>query len=545
MMEAPLLRVDGLVTEILTPAGPRRILDGVCFDIAPGEVVALVGESGSGKSMTMQAITGLLPQPAIVSAGSALFQGCDLLRMPARALRALRGDRIGMIFQEPMSALNPMMPVGDQIAETLTTHRGLGWQAARGEAVRLLDRVRVVDAARVARLRPHELSGGMRQRVVIGAAIACKPALIIADEPTTALDASVQAEIITLLNELRHDVGCAILLITHDIGLVGAIADKACVMLSGRIVESGPAASIIMSPRTAYARTLVAASLPPTQPGRPPVAQTEPVLEVRDLTVSFALRRSLFARGGKDRHIAVDRANLSLRPGETLALVGESGSGKTTLARAILGLAPIAAGSIQLHGVAPGASRTDIASKVQFVFQDPQASLNPLFPAWRSVSEPLHLAGRHTAPELKAHAEALLLQVGLGPDTLYRFPHELSGGQRQRLGIARALIRRPHILIADEAVAALDASTRMQILDLLLKLQAEHSLAYLFITHDLSVVARIAHRVAVMRHGRIVETDDVATLFYEPKHPYTKLLLDALPGVPSRMPQRNAAHISG
>jgi peptide/nickel transport system ATP-binding protein len=535
MTAAPLLAVEGLATEILTPTGPRRILGGVSFTVNPGEVVALVGESGSGKSMTMQAITGLLPQPAIVSKGTAVFQGRDLLRLPARALRSIRGDRIGMIFQEPMSALNPMLAVGDQIAETLTTHRGLGWTAARAEAVRLLDRVRVVDAKRVARLRPHELSGGMRQRVVIGAAIACRPALIIADEPTTALDASVQVEVIALLDELRHEVGCAILLITHDIGLVGEIADRACVMLKGEIVETGSAKAVIASPRTAYARALVTASLPASQPGRPPVAPAEPVLEVRDLTVSFGLRRSLFARSGKQRHVAVDDASLVLSPGETLALVGESGSGKTTLARAVLGLTPVDAGSVHISGVAPGASRADIASKVQFVFQDPQASLNPLFPAWRSVSEPLYLAGRHTALQLRTSAEAMLSQVGLGPDYLDRFPQELSGGQRQRLGIARALIRRPRILIADEAVAALDASTRMQILDLMLKLQTEHGLAYLFITHDLSVVARIAHRVAVMRHGRIVEAGDVATVFGEPKHDYTKLLLNSLPALPQSM----------
>jgi peptide/nickel transport system ATP-binding protein len=538
----PLLRVEGLTTQILTLAGPRRILEGVAFTIARAEVLAIVGESGSGKSMAMQGILGLLPQPALVTGGSALFEGRDLLRLPADEMRSLRGDRIGTIFQEPMSALNPMLAVGNQIAETLVMHRGLGWGLARRESVRLLDRVKVADAARVARLRPHELSGGMRQRVVIAAAIACKPSLLIADEPTTALDASVQAEIIALLGELRREVGCAIILITHDMSLAGEIADRTCVMLNGAIVESGPTAALMQAPRSAYARTLVKASLPAmTSAERKPSSDMRPVLEVRDVTVAFPLRRSLFAVGAARQHVAVADVSFSLAHGETLALVGESGSGKTTLARAILGLAPMTKGTIRIEGEplsssfksdrASGEHRKRARPPIQLVFQDPQASLNPLFKCWRCVAEPAYLQGTRRRSELRARAAALLSRVGLGPDYMDRLPHELSGGQRQRVGIARALMTEPKILIADEAVAALDATTRLQILELFQILQAESGISYLFITHDFAVVARIAHRVAVMRHGRIVEIGPAAAILQDPRHAYTRSLLAAAPAI--------------
>ncbi|KPL51277.1 hypothetical protein ABB55_02770 [Prosthecomicrobium hirschii] len=525
----PLLDVRALSTEVLTPAGPRRILDAVSFAVAPGEALALVGESGSGKSMAMQAIVGLMARPALVTGGTALFEGRDLLACSQRDLRAIRGNRIGMIFQEPMSALNPLMPVGDQIAEALVAHRGLGWSAARAESVRLLDLTRVAEAGRVAQLRPHHLSGGMRQRVVIAAAIACKPALVIADEPTTALDATVQAEIMLLLGQLRREVGCAILLISHDMGLVGAFADRAAVMLRGQIVESGPTAALIAGPRSPYTRTLVAASLPSaTARARPvPAGERPAALEVRDLTVSFPVREGLLSVGRARHLFAVDGVGLSLGQGETLAVVGESGSGKTTLARAILGLTPIADGGVWIAGADLRDRSAEARARIQYIFQDPQASLDPQFKAWRSVVEPLALRGETRREVLRSQAEALLIEVGLDARHLDRLPHELSGGQRQRLGIARALATRPRVLIADEAVSALDATTRLQVLQLFLDLQAAQGLSYLFITHDLAVVARIAHRVAVMRFGRIVEIGPVDRVLADPQHPYTRALVAA------------------
>ena len=532
----PLLTVTGLTTEILTPGGVHRVVDGLSFDVLRGEIVAMVGESGSGKSLAMQSLLGLLPQPpATVVAGSAVFEGSDLLRMSVEALRGIRGNRIGMIFQEPMTALNPMMPVGDQIAETLVTHRGLGWSEARRETVRLLDQVRIADAPRRARLHPHALSGGMRQRIVIAAAIACKPGLLVADEPTTALDATVQAEILALLDDLRREVGCSIILITHDMGVVRSVAERVVVMHRGRAVERGRVDTIFANPADAYTRTLIAASLPASAALRGDDATVAcaatPLLSVRDLVVSFPHRASLSSFGTAARLFAVDGVSLSLDAGETLALVGESGSGKTTVARAILGLAPVEDGQILIAGKDAAVGRKTAGGRVQFVFQDPQSSLDPRFKTWRSATEPLFIGGIRDRAELRRHAARLFDQVGLSATHLDRFPHELSGGQRQRLGIARALSVEPSILIADEAVSALDATTRLQILDLFQGLQNRIGLAYLFITHDFAVVTRIAHRVAVMRFGRIVEIGPTAAVLAEPAHPYTRTLLASASGV--------------
>ena len=524
-----LLSVEGLTTEILTPAGPRSLAQDVSFAVRPRELLAVVGESGSGKSITMLSVLGLLPEPVAVTAGHVVFEGQDLLALRPDDLRRIRGDRIGMIFQEPMSALNPVLSVGAQIAETLTVHRGLGRGAARAEAVRLLDRVRIPNAADRARLYPHQLSGGMRQRVVIAAAIACKPALLIADEPTTALDTTVQAEIVRLLAELRNDVGCAVVLITHDMGLVRDVADTVVVMSGGRVLEHGSREAVLTQPREAYTRTLIAASLPATAAPHPPSAPSKPVLDVRDLIVSFPLRSGVFSGRRGHRLFAVDGVSFSVSPGETLALVGESGSGKTTIARALLGLAAIDAGGVWIGAKDVRASARGRGT-VQFVFQDPQASLDPRIRAWQSVIEPLVLAGEKDNSRLRVDATRLFADVGLGPGHLDRFPHELSGGQRQRLGIARALSVGPRVLIADEAVSALDASTRLQVLDLLAELQRRTSVAILFITHDFGVVSRLAHRVAVMRFGRILEIGRTAAVLGNPRHPYTQALLAAVPG---------------
>lgn len=529
-----MLRVDGLSTELLTRTGPRVVVDRLSFQVRAGEVLAIIGESGSGKSVAMQSLLGLLPSPpGLVTSGTAVFEGRDLLTLPASELRKLRGNRIGMIFQEPMSALNPVMRVGDQIAETLVTHRALTWSAARAEAVRLLDRVRIPDAAGRALLTPSALSGGMRQRVVIAAAIACRPALIVADEPTTALDATVQAEILELIRELQREIGCGVILITHDMAVVRQIADRVLVMQSGRMLESGATADVLRTPATDYTRTLIAATLPATTGPQTvaPMDISRPLpLSIEDLVISFPRSASLTSFAAQDRLFAVDGVSLSVAEGETVALVGESGSGKTTLARAVLGLAAIDAGRVRIAGEDIAANPAAARGKVQFVFQDPQASLDPRYCAWQSVIEPLQLAGERDTARLRSKAAELLAQVGLDTGFLDRFTHELSGGQRQRLGIARALSVSPKLVIADEAASALDATTRLQVLELFQAIQRDTALPFLFITHDFAVVTRVAHRVAVMRFGRLVEIGPTEAIMRRPQHPYTRALIAAADG---------------
>jgi len=520
-----LLSVRGVRVDMLAADGVRALVGPIDFDLARNETLALIGESGSGKSIATRALVGLIPSPPMrVVAGSALFEGRDLLALGERDLRKLRGSRIGMIFQEPMSALNPMMPVGDQIAEVIMTHRGSSQGEARREAIRLLDRVRIADAAGRARLHPAALSGGMRQRVVIAAAIACKPSLLIADEPTTALDATVQAEILDLLADLKAEVGCSLIFITHDIGVVRQIADRIVVMRQGRIVDSGTRDGTLAAPREDYTRTLIAASTPTSATAAPlAIVRDEiPALSIRDLIVSFPARRAMRSLKPAERLFAVDGISLDIARGETVALVGESGSGKTTIARAILGLAAADNGRILVAGRPVETERAG-KGRVQFIFQDPQSSLDPRFRAVDSVTEPLRIAGdRH---DLRRRAAVLLHQVGLDETYLDRYTHELSGGQRQRLGIARALAASPDLVIADEAVAALDATTRLQILELFQSLQATTRLPLLFITHDLAVVSRIAHRVAVMRFGRLLEIGPTASVLGDPQHAYTRSLV--------------------
>lgn len=541
-----LLEVTGLRTEILTRDGPRVVVDGLDFAVAKGEVLAIVGESGSGKSVATQSIMGLLPSPpGRVTAGTALFEGRDLLALPESELRKLRGNRIGMIFQEPMSALNPMMSVGDQIAETIVTHRGASWTAARAEAVRLLDQVRIPDAAARARLHPAALSGGMRQRVVIAAALACKPSLVVADEPTTALDATVQAEILALLRQLRAEVGCAVVFITHDMAVVRQIADRVLVMQSGRMVETVSRDDVLSRPRSAYTRTLVEASAPAV-PRRTQVtpAASPPPLSLENLVVSFPHDQRMASFAAPRRLYAVDGVSLEVRAGETVALVGESGSGKTTIARAILGLVRPDEGRVRLNGEDVSTVRGPSRGRVQFVFQDPQSALDPRYRAWESVTEPLRIAGERNASVRRDRAASLLAQVGLDESFLERLTHELSGGQRQRLGIARALAASPDLVIADEAVSALDATTKLQVLELFQSLQTERMLPLLFITHDFAVVSRIAHRVAVMRFGRLLELGPVADLLAAPAHPYTRSLIAAGNGTAGPLPQMSGHRVA-
>jgi peptide/nickel transport system ATP-binding protein len=528
-----LLAVKHLTTRILTAEGPRTVVDDLCFTVDPGEVLAIIGESGSGKSVATQSIMGLLPSPpGLVTAGSAIFEGRDLITLPEAELRAIRGNRIGMIFQEPMSALNPMMAVGEQIAETIVTHRGTSWSAANVEAVRLLERVRIPDAAGRARLHPGALSGGMRQRVVIAAALACKPALVIADEPTTALDATVQAEILALLRELKAEVGCAVIFITHDMGVVRQIADRVLVMQRGKAVETGSRDDILKRPQHPYTRTLIAATAPAV-PRAPTTVRADPApppLAIEDLVVSFPTSQSFTALGRSERLFAVDGVSLTVGAGKTVALVGESGSGKTTIARAILGLARPDSGRVRLKGEDVSTLRRKPDGRVQFIFQDPQSSLDPRYRAWQTVTEPLRIIGMTDRSALRDKAAALLEQVGLDPGHIDRLTHELSGGQRQRLGIARALSASPDLVIADEAVSALDATTKLKVLDLFQALQAATQLPLLFITHDFAVVSRIAQRVAVMRFGRLVELGPTVSVLANPQSPYTAALIAAATG---------------
>ncbi|WP_298435492.1 ABC transporter ATP-binding protein [uncultured Jannaschia sp.] len=506
---APLLRIDGLSLAIHgTP-----ILDDVSLDIAPGTVTGLVGESGSGKSLTALALMGLAPG-GTTTRGRIEMGGRDLLTLPERAWLDIRGDEIGMIFQEPMTALNPVHTIGAQVAETLRL-RGTPRAEAAAIARERLDRVGLAGIA--LDRYPHELSGGQRQRVCIAMAIARHPRLLIADEPTTALDVTTQAQILDLLRDLVADEGMALLLITHDLGVVAEVADYVAVMKDGAIVERGATETLFRTHTHPYTRDLLAASRPAPRPPRDIAA--DPVLEVRDVTRRYGA------------FTAVDGVSLVLNRSESLGLVGESGCGKSTLTRALLGLEPVQAGTITLHDRPGGATMTRAdRARISVVFQDPYGSFDPRWTVARLVTEPFHLTGR--PPDARARATAALERVGLDADALDRYPHEFSGGQRQRIAIARALITEPDVLVLDEAVSALDVRVRAQVLDLLADLQARLGLAYLFISHDLTVVRAICDRVLVMRAGRIEERGDIARVFAAPASDYTRSLIAAAPTIP-------------
>ena len=521
-----LLTVDNLSLSIhATP-----ILQGVSLALEPGRTLGLVGESGSGKSLTALAIMGLLPEGSR-STGAIRFEGHDLHALPETQLCRLRGRRIGMIFQEPMTALNPVQPIGDQVAETLIIHGAASRAEARAIAADRLARVGLPPDRFPLTRYPHELSGGQRQRVCIAMAVALRPALLIADEPTTALDVTTQAQILDLLKSLTAEEGMALMLITHDLAVVAGMADRVAVMSKGRIVEENATEPLFRSMRHPYTRALFAAS--DHRPARTPLPPGAPLLQVENATRDYALPRSrLFARRPLFR--AVSEVSLTLRTGESLGLVGESGCGKSTLTRAILGLEPLQAGSIRLAGqpVGPRMPGT-LRARVQVVFQDPYGSFNPRHRIARAVAEPFHLLPDppRGAARRAAVAEALEA-VGLAPSDMEKFPHEFSGGQRQRLAIARALIIRPALIVLDEAVSALDVSVRARILDLLADLQARFGLSYLFISHDLSVVRAITDRVMVMQSGRIVEEGPTAQVLDAPTHPYTRKLVAATPRIP-------------
>ncbi|WP_181708035.1 dipeptide ABC transporter ATP-binding protein [Chthonobacter rhizosphaerae] len=528
-MTSPLLSVRDLSVEFAQGDRTTLAVDRVSFDLAKGETLAIVGESGSGKSVTAMSVVRLLNYPAASHpSGRILFDGEDLLTASDAALRKVRGNRITMVFQEPMTSLNPLHTIERQIGEILSIHKGLGESAARRRTVELLTEVGIQDPETRLSAYPHQLSGGQRQRVMIAMALANEPDLLIADEPTTALDVTVQAQILQLLKDLQARLGMAILFITHDLGIVERFADTVCVMTRGQIVEKGPTRTVFADPQHAYTRHLLAAA----PRGEPPVADPSApvVMEADDLKVWFPIRRGFLKR--TVGHIkAVDGVSVTVRAGQTLGIVGESGSGKTTLGLALLRLigseGRIAFTGRVIQGLKSNQMRP-LRRDIQVVFQDPFGSLSPRMSVADIIGEGLLVHARDlSAGERERRVIQALEEVGLDPDTRHRYPHEFSGGQRQRIAIARAMALNPKFVMLDEPTSALDMSVQAQVVDLLRDLQRRHGLAYLFISHDLKVVKALANDLVVMRHGKVVEAGPAAEVFAAPKQPYTQALLAA------------------
>ncbi|TBW41301.1 ABC transporter ATP-binding protein [Siculibacillus lacustris] len=531
-MTPPLLSIGDLTVALPRGADRPFALERVALDLVPGEIHCVVGESGSGKSMTAMAVMGLLAEGVEATEGRIDFRGCDLLRLDEAEMRKVRGREIGMIFQEPMTALNPLRTIGDQIGEMFRAHTDLSGPEIAKRVPALLADVHIPDPAAAARAYPHELSGGQRQRAMIAMALALEPAILIADEPTTALDVTTQAQILALIRELQERRGTAVLFITHDFGVVAEIATRVTVMQNGRVVEQGAADDVLDRPQHPYTKALIAAVPSLEPPPRPRLAAShEAALTIDHVSKTYG-RRGLFGASKRVVH-AVRDVSLSLPRGATLGIVGESGSGKSTLARLIVRLLDPDRGAIRLGDVDIAAlSRRALRAQtrhIQMVFQDPHASLNPRHKAGELVAQGLIVHGTPRKAALARAAELFAL-VGLDPAGVDRYPHEFSGGQRQRIGLARALAVGPEVLIADEPVSALDVSVQAQVLDLLVRLKTELGLSMVFITHDLRVAAQICDRIAVMRNGEVVEIADTVDLFAAPRHPYTRALLAAVPG---------------
>jgi peptide/nickel transport system ATP-binding protein len=559
--EGKLLEVRDLRVGFATEGGLVQAVDGVSFELAPGEVLAIVGESGSGKSVTAQTVLGLTRSPNARIEGSVLLRGQELIDASEAELQKVRGDEVGMVFQDPMTSLNPVYRVGRQIVEAIRTHRKMSDADARELAIEMLRAVEIPEPERRVDSYPHQLSGGQRQRVMIAMALALEPSLLIADEPTTALDVTIQAQILALLAKLNRERNLATILITHDLGVVAEVADRVLVMHNGKIVERGGLDHIFYAPRDPYTRSLLGAVIRLDQPAPTDGSQrlghviadenvstdSEPLLEVTDLVKHFPVKRGVFGRE-VDQVRAVDGVSLTVKRGETLGLVGESGSGKSTLARAILRLLEPTSGSIRFEGqeIADLSQRQmrPIRRDLQIVFQDPYSSLNPRKRVGQIVAASLALQnvesdevkrvghaipGKRVSPQPRERVEELLERVGLSAEHYDRYPHEFSGGQRQRIGIARALAMEPKLVVADEPVSALDVTIQAQILALLADLQEDFGLSYVFVAHDIGVVRHVSDRIAVMYRGKIVEEGPADRVCEHPSHPYTQALLEAVP----------------
>ncbi|MEM6159877.1 glutathione ABC transporter ATP-binding protein GsiA [Erwinia sp. P6884] len=571
--EGQVLAVRNLSVSFRQEGEIVQAVNNLSLDVQRGETVAIVGESGSGKSVTSLALMRLVEQGGgRIDSGEMWLrrrnnQLVDLASAAPSQLRRIRGADMAMIFQEPMTSLNPVFPVGEQIAESIRLHQGKSHREALKEAERMLDLVRIPEAKNVLSRFPHQLSGGMRQRVMIAMALSCRPALLIADEPTTALDVTIQAQILQLIRVLQKEMQMGVIFITHDMGVVAEMADRVQVMYRGDVVETGPVEKIFQAPQQAYTRALLAAvpklgamtgkpfpahfPLPgqqetdeAAQPQNTVVADAAPVLQVRDLVTRFDIRSGIFNRVTRRVH-AVEKVSFDLRPGETLALVGESGCGKSTTGRSLLRLVESQGGTITFNGQRidnlSGAALSHLRRDIQFIFQDPYASLDPRLTVGFSIMEPLLVHGIAKGREAQARVDWLLERVGLLPEHARRYPHEFSGGQRQRICIARALALNPKVVIADESVSALDVSIQAQIINLMLDLQREFGIAFLFISHDMAVVERISHRVAVMYLGQIVEIGPRQAVFENPQHAYTRKLMSAVPIADPRHRRRERA----
>ncbi len=537
----PLLAVRDLGIGFVQGGRTTRAVHGVSFDLYPGETLALVGESGSGKSVTALSTVRLLPDNADV-AGSVRYRGAEMLTADERTLRRTRGNDISFIFQEPMTSLNPLHTIERQIAESLALHQGLTGAPARARILDLMTRVGIRDAEERLGAYPHQLSGGQRQRVMIAMALANGPDILVADEPTTALDVTVQARILDLLAEVQKAEGMAMLFITHNLGIVRRVADRVAVMQEGEIVETGPTAALFANPQHPYTRKLLAAE--PTGTPDPAPADAPTIVETEHLRVWFPIRRGLLRR--TVGHVkAVNDASVAIRAGETLGVVGESGSGKTTLALALMRLISSEGRIVFLGQDLQGRKHRELRRlrrDMQMVFQDPYGSLSPRMTVAQIVAEGL---GVHDLGDEEGRVAAILTEVGLDPGTADRYPHEFSGGQRQRIAIARAMILEPKLVVLDEPTSALDMTVQVQIVELLRRLQAKHGLAYVFVSHDLRVVRALAHKVVVMQNGDVVESGDSASLFAAPRTEYTRTLLAAafdLEPAPANDPGRLSAH---